>query len=325
MSTKVTLLSYTQNPIQTIYAVWNASREEGNPIKNINSININDPEVISLFQKVVTSELPVSDMLNFVFLIENVSIALREQMVRHRVGIKFGDRLGADMIPELSHSSWWSQGLRVLDMSTFAQDKKYDVPSSILDNEEAYQVYMEALNACESHYKLLTDLGIPKEDARNVIPLGATHSITWSINLTALKHLIGKRSCWIPQLGVWEPVINGMVTELSTKIHPIFMHLVNPPCIENGQFKECLFKLDNEKRIRGEDEPTPCSLYIYHNNKQLYDSESEIKLTLGIKRYKRFLIMKEKFKNFWKRNPWTGENLEKQNKEEEQIEMHWNT
>ena len=327
METKVTLLSWTQNPIQTIYAIWYASREERAPIVNLSKINPNDPKVIEVFQKIINAHLPVADALNFVFLLENVSIALREQMVRHRVGVRLGDRLGVDMIPELGQSSWWGQGMRILDMGRFAKESRYYTPETVSSGDlETKNIYTSAMTLAEEMYCRLVSKGIPREDARNVIPLAASHNITWIINLSALKHIIGKRGCWIPQLGLWKPVIKGMVDELSVKIHPSFRGLINPPCIENNKFKECLFKLDNENRIKGIEEPVPCPLYLHHHDKRVFEPTH-----MTPNRYKTYLKQFDEFQALWGRDPYTGDELvidaEDENIDalEGGVDNQWNT
>jgi thymidylate synthase ThyX len=309
METKVTLQAWTTNPIGTIAAMWHASRET-TPCPDPKDIDPNDPKVVELFQKVIESHLPVADGLNFVFLIENASISLREQMVRHRVGVRFGDRVGIDYVPELGSSSWWTQGMRILDMTTFATERKYRIPPSIEEKPKLLGLYHSTMLTIQQCYSELVDAGIQREDAREIIPLGAQHSLNWVINLSALKHIISKRSCWIPQVGLWEPVIRGMVNELSNKVHPLFRNLINPPCIKNNKFAECLFKLDNEKRIKGEDEPTPCSLYIEHYQPELKKPSTFIQ-TMGRAKADVFATQKAAFTELWMRNPWTGEPIKK--------------
>ena len=317
MEPKVTLQSWTRNPIGTIYSAWYASRETTSP-PDPKDVNENDPKVIELFQKVIDSHLPVADMLNFVFLIENASISFREQFVRHRVGVRFGDRVGIDYVPELGQTSFWTQGHRILDMTTFAKEKRYRIPPSIEENEKLLKIYEDTMITIENAYTTMVNAGIHREDAREVLPLGAQHSLNVVVNLTALKHIVSKRACWIPQLDLWEPIIRGMVNELSNKVHPLFRNLINPPCIKDGKFHECLFKFDNEKRIKGEDEPTPCSLYIEHYQKELRN-DKKLKEIIGDRRYDRFQKQKSSFTELWMRNPWTGETITKHDMSEVDI------
>lgn len=265
MPPKVTLVSWTQDPIGTIYKLWEASKSN-RPYREIEKELAeadNNPAietVRSIFEKVVDSKIPVAENIDFIFLLENVSISFREQMVRHRIGVKVGDRIGVDIVPDLADSTWWSQSMRILDMGDFAANGRFHQPEGI--SELAAKRFRTAMRAAEDGYNDLLELGVSMEKAREVIPLAATHRISWKLNLSALQHIVGKRGCWILQGDLWEPVIRGMVEELATKVDPYFRTLIAPPCVKNGKFVSCSFKLDNERRVSGEDSIPPCALYL---------------------------------------------------------------
>lgn len=326
---EVKLISHTQAPIQTICRAWEASRNN-DLMKPIVDREPTEDEV-ALFQQVIGSKIPVAEMVDFVFLLEGVSISLREQMVRHRIGVKVGDRIGMDIVPDLADSSWWSQSMRILDLREFATEGRYDVPESVRQNHKAYKLYHEAVAAMQRSYSKLADLGIPLEDARNVIPLAATHRIVWKLNLASLMHIVGKRGCWILQLGLWEPVIRGMVKVLAESIHPVFRRLIDPPCIKKDKFSGCLFCLDNERRIQGEDEIPPCPLYLNNHAQEaiacsvaasdpawkirarqrtISDVRNVEVTTSDLHRNERFSSMKDKYERLWGRDVWTGEKVD---------------
>ena len=313
---KVTLLSYTDRPIETLNAVWQASRDN-EPVETGNSD-------VSLFQKVVASKIPVAEMIDFVFLLEGVSITLREQMVRHRIGVKVGDRIGADIAPNLADSTWWSQSMRILDMGSFAANGDYSIPDTVADKPAALDIYNGAMKVIEQAYRTMVAAGVPMEDARNVIPLAAEHRIVWKLNLAALGHIVGKRGCWILQLGVWGEVIKGMVEELATKVHPVFRDLIAPPCINNDKFTGCLFKLDNQRRIDGEDEIPPCPLYLTKHHDDAVQAQADAPAPVwqydligespewvcrDEKKTARMERMREEYRDLWQRDVETGERL----------------
>lgn len=298
MKPTVKLVSWTTNPIQTIYYLWLQSKSDG-PLPNMEDIDITSKEVLDVFKGVIESHIPVSDSVSFVFALENISVSFREQMVRHRVGQTFGGRIGVDIVPDIGYSSWWGQSMRILDMGKFAEERRYRVPDS-LDTVFKRNVYHIAMQHTEAAYRSLVEHGVPREDARDLIPLGATHRFSWTINLTALRHVIGKRGCWIPQLGLWKPIIYGMIEELSSKIHPYFRSLINPPCIKDDKFHECVYQIDNKRRITGLDETPPCPMYIHHHGADLPTKE-------WIDKIPRERI--NEYAKLWQRNPWTGERL----------------
>lgn len=303
---KVTLVSGPQNPVETIYTLWQQSRTR-DPLLDPAEVAKWDVEkreragVDDIFQKVIQSAIPVAENLFFVFVLENVSIELREQMVRHRIGVKQGDRLGADMVPDLQGSTWWSQSMRILDMGTFFDDGDYRLPESIAANPVAQVWYQAALRKAQDAYHSMVGLGVPAEDARAVIPLGATHRLSWGLSFPAIQHILSKRSCWILQLGLWEPVIRGVLDELTNKVHKAFNVLRDPPCFTNGQWTGCTVKLDNELRCQGKDKLPPCSLYLEKHPppSTAWGEDKEMVV--------RYHQMRLQYGGLWRRNPTTGE------------------
>jgi thymidylate synthase ThyX len=198
------------------------------------------------------------------FALKEIPVSLREQMVRHRVGMKFGDNYAVDLIPDLPSSTWWSQTMRVRDMSKFYDGKKFHVPTSIKNNPKAHAQFDVLMSTIQYHYKGLIAMGIQPEDAREVLPMAMTHDITWTMNIASIKHVLSKRSCWIAQMGIWEPIILGMVEELTGKVHPAFRTFVDPPCIKNDKYSICPFAIENQNRIKGTDPYQPCPLYLHN-------------------------------------------------------------
>lgn len=257
---KVELLSGTHKPFATVAMIWEASRTK-EPITTVRT----NAEDRNLFFKLMDEGIPVMDMVELIFLLEGIPISLREQMVRHRLGGKFGGQIGMDIIPDLMDSAWWMQSMRILDMREFAEkSEEYFIPETIRNNKQAFREYEHCMTLIQRAYNQLTGIGIPKEDARQVIPLGATHRLVWKLSLTAVKHICSKRSCWIAQLGMWSEIIAGMVSELA-KIDRRFHNIVSPPCIKQGEFGDCQFCVHNEKRVRGVEgeEMPPCPLYLH--------------------------------------------------------------
>lgn len=269
---KVQLISHTQFPLETIYLIWESGRHN-EPLMSARQLHDAcqydadlKAKVMQTFEEVVKSKIPVTEAVSFTFLLEDISIALREQLVRHRIGITVGPRVGVDIVPDLAQSSFWSQSARVLNMGTFSDDKAYDVPDSVPENKVS-GLYEHFMVVAQTTYNALVAAGMPLEEARMVLPMATRHRITWTLNMTALQHTIGKRGCWIPQLGLWQPILKGIVDELSAKIHPCFRELICPPCISKGCYKGCLFESDMQRRIRHDkDENPPCPIYVDNEN-----------------------------------------------------------
>jgi len=268
MNPRVKLLTWTPDPMEVVYILWEASKVDGPIPESVEEVKATVPreKLEQLFWDVIRQRIPVSENIHFTFILDGVSVSLREQMVRHRIGVHVGDRLGVDIIPDIGDSSWWSQSMRIQDMGTFADREMYRVPDSLGDSDgpgTARELFHDTMKQIQESYKTLTMLGVPMEDARELIPLGAQHRISWDLNLAALLHIVGKRGCWILQLGIWGPIIHGMINELATKVHPMFARIVSPPCIDaNDQFASCQYRLENARRMTQEDQHPPCPLWL---------------------------------------------------------------
>lgn len=281
--TAVSLVSCTEHPIEAIYIAWEQSRTEEKMLSAselATKAGFNHTlrtKIDNLVLGVLSSQTPVVEVIHFLFLLEHVPISLREQLVRHRVGHRFGPELGVDQVPGGVDSTFWTQSMRVKDMGRFAGDEAYQIPESIASSDKQLQLdpgepdyaspadsVKELFKQTEQLYNTLIAAGIPPEDARCVIPLAATHRMVWSTNLAALKHVLKNRSCWIAQLGLWKPVVQQIVRILR-KLSPLFGQLAIPPCADkNLCWKGCPFPVDNCARNRREDPGTPCPLWLKH-------------------------------------------------------------
>lgn len=262
METKVELISHTQHPIETLYKIWMENRDPNNHYEVDQLVDSPEkrPEMERIFKALISSDISVVQNIHFTFKITNMSIALREQLVRHRIGVNMDDRVGVDYVPDLTDDGIWIQSMRVLDMGMFYSNNAYELPNEIKGDPDALEAYRLCMDACQATYRSLVDLGIPRETARLVIPLAAQHDMFWTLNLGALCHILRKRGCWIPQYGLWKPIIVGIVDELATKIHPIFRQLTQPPCVTNGKFTNCHFPEDIARRLDHSDPLPPCPL-----------------------------------------------------------------
>lgn len=343
---KVTLLNHTPLPLETVWSLWDQSKTEG-PLRMPQWVkeNIDPKEVEKLFRAVVAQRIPIGESIDFIFIIEGVSVSWREQAVRHRIGVKPStERVGADIvmveqIPDLADGVWWSQSMRIQNMGRFAREGKYRVPDTLADKvvprqeddvpdefagSKASDVYHSLMHAVEQGYNALLAAGVPMEDARELIPLGAQHRLSWKLNMSALQHIVGKRGCWILQLGIWGPVIMGMINELANKVHPIFREMVTPPCLSpaSDEFKGCTYHEECRRRYTGDDQLPPCPLHLAQH---VVRDPDKVRLrvhredftiphpTTGepvpLIRRREMLERAEDYAKFWGRDVYTGERV----------------
>lgn len=341
---KVTLLNWTPLPMETVYSLWDQSKTE-DAIKSPQWVkeNVSAEDVEKLFRAVIAQRIPIGESIDFIFIIEGVSISWREQAARHRIGTKFSpERVGADIVhvdtvPDIADSVWWSQSMRIQNMGSFQKNGSYRAPETLagkvipeghgeLSGMDVPTAYHAGMAFIEGLYNALVAAGVPMEDSREVIPLGAQHRISWKVNISSLQHIVSKRGCWILQLGIWGPVIMGMINELATKVHPIFRETVSPPCLKPGSddFTGCVYHEEARRRYTGDDDLPPCPLHLAQH---LIQDPDKVRLTVhnanftiphpetgGTTPLPRRADMLERvadYTEFWGRDCYTGERLKK--------------
>lgn len=326
---RVTLLTHTALPLETVYSVWEASKGEAQ-LLTPEQVKATVPaeEVEKLFRAVIAQRIPIGEHIDFVFMLENISVSWREQAVRHRIGAHAGNDVGVDIVPDLAESSFWSQSMRIQDMSAFARNGNYRVPQTILDHPDKtlLQLYRNTMRDIEYAYWAMVRAGIPMEDAREVMPLGAQHRMSWRLNIGALQHIFGKRGCWILQLGIWGPIITGMVEELATKVHPIFRELISPPCMKGDKYTGCVFQEESRRRYTQDDKLPPCTLHLRQERLPSMTPDPDVEWAMdvidktpegiadalkdiNVPRVDEMLARAEDYRAFWGRDPFNGKRL----------------
>ena len=71
----------------------------------------------------------------------------------------------------------------------------YIIPESIKDSGKAQYIYESTMQKISDNFKILQDLGIPKEDIANILPLGMTSKMILRTNLRNLIDMSRKRLC----------------------------------------------------------------------------------------------------------------------------------
>jgi thymidylate synthase (FAD) len=148
---------------------------------------------------------------SFTFSIEGVSRAMTHQLVRHRI------------------ASFTQQSQRYVTYDTL---EKYVTPQSITENAEAKNIFDETLEKISETYQKLLNLGVPKEDARFILPNAAKTNIIVTMNARELRHFFNLRCCARAQ---WE--IREIATEMlkqAKKAAPALFENAGPSCIELG-------------------------------------------------------------------------------------------
>ncbi len=127
------------------------------------------------------------DHVVYMFEIEDVSRVTTHQLVRHRV------------------ASYDQESQRF----SAATKEGVVTPPSVQSNEAAYKAYDEALKTVYSAYEKMVAAGIPKEDARYILPTSIKTKLVMTVNAGSLMHLVWQRTALQAQ---WE------IRELATSL-----------------------------------------------------------------------------------------------------------
>jgi thymidylate synthase (FAD) len=85
-------------------------------------------------------------------------------------------------------------------------------PPSVRSNETGYRTYDQALKAVYSAYEDMVAAGVPKEDARYILPSAIKTKLVMTLNARSLMHLVWQRTALQAQ---WE------IRELATTLHSL--------------------------------------------------------------------------------------------------------
>jgi thymidylate synthase (FAD) len=211
---KVKLLRYTKDAELLCGAAAQTSSRSGSPSEILEKT---DSETAKRIIKRVTGygHVSVIEHAYFTFSIEGVSRAMTHQLVRHRI------------------ASYTQQSQRYVKYDTL---EKYVTPPTIAEDTETNKIFDETLEKISETYQSLLKMGVPKEDARFILPNAAKTNIIVTMNARELRHFFNLRCCMRSQ---WE--IREVATEMlrqAKKAAPALFEDVGPSCVELGYCKE---------------------------------------------------------------------------------------
>lgn len=149
----------------------------------------------------------------FSFRITGISRVTLAQLTRHRI------------------ASFSVQSQRYVDQRTQARV----IPESISANEEAMKIFNRISTEAVEAYERLVELGVPKEDARYVLPESTMTELVMTMNVRELGHFFSLRTCNKAQWEIRE--LADKMLRLLREEEPILFANVGPGCIR-GQCPE---------------------------------------------------------------------------------------
>jgi len=144
---------------------------------------------------------------SFTFAIEGISRACSHELVRHRI------------------ASYSQQSQRHVSEAGF----NFVEPPSIKAKPELSKSFGAFMDASQAFYKELCDAGIPKEDARFVLPNACETRIVATLNARSLLNFFELRCCTSAQ---WE--IRALANEMLRLVKPVaptIFENAGPACV----------------------------------------------------------------------------------------------
>ena len=191
-----------------------------NPGKEIREALTNTMYDITKFP--ITNETVSKDMIYFLFKAEHSSV------MEHAV-ISFTIK-GASR-------SWLAQITRhrmasMTSSSQHYQDYK-DYPCVIHKDLAKVWIINEALEHLNDGYARLLDLGVPKEEARQILPNAVAVNFKWTINARSLQNFMRLRMCLrnVEEMRIFCDKVFPLVQEWW----PEYAHVLGPPCYTDGK------------------------------------------------------------------------------------------
>ena len=152
--------------------------------------------------------------LSYTIAIEKVSRACSHQLVRHRI------------------ASISQQSQRYITVKRLGE--KIVVPSSIVESN--MDDYISGIDAASESYQRLVINGVPREDARFLLPNAVETSLLMTMDGKSLVHFLGLRTCSRAQ---WEiRTLADLILEQLRAVEPEIFNHVGPYCYQLGYCPE---------------------------------------------------------------------------------------
>lgn len=220
---KVKLIGYTSVTAMTpeLAAAICIGREGQHPALNDKKPDEKTIETLGkgAIHAIKSGHLGILEHISMSWYVEGLSRACSHQLVRHRI------------------ASYNQQSQRYCKIDT--SNDWYVIPDSIAENTAAKQLYYKAMNGIANIYKELIEGGIPKEDARMVLPNACTTNILITMNGRAFVEAAEKRLCNRAQWEIRELFM--LMRNTLSKVYPFIAALAAPRCAKKGciELKPC--------------------------------------------------------------------------------------
>lgn len=187
------------------------------PEKGLKNLKSEAAVKSGILKKVIASgHLSIIEFAYFIFYITGIDRATSHQLVRHRI------------------ASYAQQSQRYVNAENFS----FTVPETIkqLDDVHLMEKAINQIQTSLGIYKELIDVGIPKEDARFILPNATTTCIVLGMNARTLFNFFDRRCCYRAQKPIRE-LANKMLA-ICKKEAPVIFDRSGPYCKRHGYCPE---------------------------------------------------------------------------------------
>lgn len=146
---------------------------------------------------------------SFTFEIKGVSRVLLAQLTRHRI------------------ASFTVLSQRYVDQG----NREYVMPDSIQDNELTRSLFADVVSQLDNIYEKLIRAGIPKEDARYILPQCITTDLIMTMNARELGHFFSLRCCNRAQDEI--RLLADKMLKILVKDYPELFGNAGPGCVRD--------------------------------------------------------------------------------------------
>ena len=168
----------------------------------------------------------IRDSTSFTFAVEGISRACSHQLVRHRV------------------ASYSQQSQRYIEVKRLTEHVV--VPDTIVDKaSETFESFIS--DAAETYHKLV-EQGVPREDARFVLPNATMTSMLVTVDGQELLHFFGLRCCNRAQWEIRE-LADTMLREVRAAESRLFDN-AGPYCYQLGRCPEGRFSCGRMDEVK---------------------------------------------------------------------------
>lgn len=238
----VKLVTISEHPLETVKWAADVSRIRigDDPVSYCERQGFSQEDLEDYFVNMIQEQFATPlEYVNTVWYLDNVSRAAQQQITRHR------------------QASYSIESMRVVDKKNFATEGLYCVPERIAKDQDKLREFTSAMLKIEESYNLLISEGVEVEDARGILPLNIFSTITMSMNLRSVIHLILARCCYKAQGEVHE-IAEMMVKELEPFLGKRVVDKLSRPC---KLLNKCFMRLENEQALAGTTTRPLCPLY----------------------------------------------------------------